>query len=105
LDFFLIRSALRVLISEVFMHNQYWEEQLASNMKRVLTPVHPSDSFRQHLRSNLQLAGQQQAQQRALRLQRPGYVNYWVLGAAALGVTVAAGSMIAWAIRSRALTQ
>jgi hypothetical protein len=85
------------------MHDNYWEEQLASNMRRVLTPVHPSDSFRQHLRSNLQLAGQQQAAQRALRLQKPAFVNYWVLGAAALGVTVAAGSMIALAIRSRSI--
>ncbi len=72
-------------------------------MKRVLTPVQPSDSFRQQLRTNLELAGQQQAAQRAMRLQRPAYLNYWVLGAAALGVTVAAGSMIAWAIRSRVL--
>lgn len=85
------------------MQENYWEEQLQSNMRRVLTPVQPSDSFRQHLRSNLQLAGQQQAAQRAMRIQRPAYVNYWVLGAAALGVTVAAGSMIAWAIRARAL--
>lgn len=84
------------------MQDNLWQEQLQSNMKRVLTPVHPSDSFRQHLRTNLQLAGQQQAAQRAMRMQRPAYVNYWVLGAAALGVTVAAGSMIAWAIRSRA---
>ena len=83
------------------MQDNVWEERLASNMRRVLTPVHPSDSFRNHLKTNLQLAGQQQAQQRAMRFQRPAPVNYWVLGAAALGVTVAAGSMIAWAIRSR----
>jgi hypothetical protein len=86
------------------MQENFWEEQLASNVRRVLTPVHPSDSFRQHLRTNLQLAGQQQAAQRALRLRQPAHVNYWVLGAAALGVTVAAGSMIARAIRSRAVT-
>jgi hypothetical protein len=85
------------------MQENYWEEQLASNMRRVLTPVHPSDSFRSHLKANLQLAGQQQAQLRAQRLRRGAPVNYWVLGAAALGVTVAAGSMIAWAIRSRGL--
>ncbi len=85
------------------MQENFWEEQLTSNMRRVLTPVQPSDSFRQHLRTNLQLAGRQQAAQRAMRMQRPAHVNYWVLGAAALGVTVAAGSMIAWAIRSRTL--
>lgn len=83
------------------MQENLWEEKLTSNMQRVLTPVHPSDSFRNHLKTNLRLAGQQQTQQRALRLRRPAHVNYWVLGAAALGVTVAAGSMIAWAIRSR----
>lgn len=87
------------------MQDNFWEEQLASNMRRVLTPVRPSDSFRQHLRTNLELAGQQQAAQRALRLQQSAHLNYWVLGAAALGVTVAAGSMIAWAIRSRGLPQ
>lgn len=86
------------------MPQNYWEDQLTSNMQRILTPIQPSDSFRQHLRTNLELAGKQQAQQRTLRLQRPAHVNYWVLGAAALGVTVAAGSMIAWAIRSRDLS-
>lgn len=85
------------------MQDTLWEEALESRVKRVLTPVHPSPSFRAHLRHNLQLAGQQQAAQRALQLYRPQHVNYWVLGAAALGVTVAAGSMIAWALRARML--
>lgn len=85
------------------MQDNIWEEQLASNMRRVLTPVHPSDSFRRQLRTNLELAGQQQVAQRTLRHSHPAPVNYWVLGAAALGVTVAAGSVIAWAIRSRGL--
>lgn len=85
------------------MRDDVWEEQVAANVRRVLTPVHPSDTFRTHLRTNLQLAGQQQQAQRAMRLQHPSAVNYWVLGAAALGVTVAAGSMIAWAMRARGL--
>lgn len=85
------------------MQDNYWEEQLTSNMRRVLTPVQPSDSFKSHLRTNLQLAGQQQAQRRAARHRRSPSTNIWVLGAAALGVTVAAGSVIAWAIRSRGL--
>jgi len=83
------------------MQDTAWEEALESSVKRVLKPVHPSASFRDHLRYNLQLAGQQQAAQRAMQLHRPQHVNYWVLGAAALGVTVAAGSMIAWALRAR----
>jgi hypothetical protein len=86
------------------MQEYSWEEQLASTVRRVFTPVQPSPTFRAHLRTNLELAGRQQAEQRAMRLQRPAHVNYWVLGAAALGITVAAGSMIAWAIRSRAVT-
>jgi hypothetical protein len=65
--------------------------------------VQPSDSFKRQLRTNLELAGQQQAQQRAMRVQRSPQMSVWVLGAAALGVTVAAGSVIAWAIRSRGL--
>jgi len=85
------------------MQDNLWEEQLALTMRGALAPAHPSDSFRKHLRANLQLAGQQQAARRALRMRQPQSVNYWVLGAAALGLTVAAGSMIAWAIRARAL--
>jgi hypothetical protein len=87
------------------MHDNAWEEALAANVRRVLTPVHPSDAFRKHLRTNLELASQQQATQRASYMRHPQHVNYWVLGAAALGVTVAAGSMIAWKIRSRSLPQ
>lgn len=83
------------------MQDQSWERNLELNMQRVLTPVQPSASFRSHLRSNLQLASQQQAAQRAMQLRHPQQVNYWVVGAAALGLTVAAGSMLAWAIRSR----
>jgi hypothetical protein len=83
------------------MQDDLWEQAVATNVRRVLTPVHPSDTFRQRLRSNLELAGQQQMARRAMLLQQPVHVNYWVLGAAALGVTVAAGSMIAWAVRTR----
>lgn len=85
------------------MSDKAWEQNLELNMQQVLTPVHPSPLFREHLRANLQLAGQQQAAQRAMRLRHPKHVNYWVLGAAALGLTVAAGSMIAWAVRARFL--
>jgi hypothetical protein len=85
------------------MPDNAWEHNLELKMQRVLTPVHPSASFRNHLRTNLQLAGQQHAAQRAMQLRHPQHVNYWVLGAAALGLTVAAGSMLAWAIRTRLL--
>ncbi len=85
------------------MQDNAWEESVAHNVQRVLMPVHPSDTFRSHLRSNLQLAGQQQVARRAMRIQQPPAINVWVLGAAALGVTLAAGSMVALAIRARAL--
>jgi hypothetical protein len=85
------------------MHENAWEQNLELTMQRVLTPVRPSLSFRNHLRSNLQLAGEQQAAQRAMHMRHPQHVNYWVMGAAALGLTVAAGSMLAWVIRSRLL--
>ncbi len=87
--------------NEVVMHENDWEDAVISNVQRVLTPVHPSPAFREHLKSNLQLASQQQMAKRAMRIQQTPQLNYWVLGAAALGVTVAAGSMIAWAVRSR----
>ena len=83
------------------MPKNAWEQELEFNMQKVLTPVHPSESFRNHLRTNLQMAGQQHAAHRAMQLRQPQHVNYWVLGAAALGLTVAAGSMLAWAIRTR----
>ncbi len=85
------------------MPESVWEQQLEQNMQQVLTPVHPSALFRNHLRSNLHLASQQQAARRAMRLRRLQPVNYWVVGAAALGLTVAAGSVIAWAVRARLL--
>ncbi|MDL1898331.1 hypothetical protein FBQ82_18960 [Anaerolineae bacterium CFX7] len=85
------------------MQESNWETKLTADMQRVLTPVQPSDSFRKHLKTNLQLAGQQHAARRAMRLRRPRQVNYWVMGAAAFGLTVAAGSVIAWAVRARLL--
>jgi hypothetical protein len=76
---------------------------LAENVKRVLVPVHPSDAFRNRLRAGLQLAGHhqvtQQASQSPVALRN---LNYWWVGAAAIGASVAAGSIIAWVVRSRA---
>lgn len=83
------------------MYDDSWEEAMALNIRRVLTPVQPSTVFRDRLRSGLQVASQQRAAQRALRATQTGGVPRWWMGAAALGVTLAAGSVIAWVVRSR----
>lgn len=83
------------------MYDESWEEAMALNIKRVLTPVQPSIIFRDRLRTGLQVASRQHAAQRALRATQTGGVPRWWMGAAALGVTLAAGSVIAWVVRSR----
>jgi hypothetical protein len=83
------------------MSQATWEELLAANVGRVLTPVQPSDDFRDRLRSNLKLAGRQQAARRAMKTTHtPAYARWW-LGAAAFGLVLAGGSVLAYFIRSR----
>ena len=74
---------------------------LAEILKQVLVPVKPSDVFRRRLRAGLQLAGHHQSARRVLIPFRAPNLNYWWVGAAALGASVAAGGIIAWLVRSR----
>lgn len=83
------------------MQDEAWEELLAQNIGRVLTPVQPSDLFRDNLRTSLQSASREYAARRASKSARAPAFPQWWLGAAALGLTLATGSVIAWAVRTR----
>lgn len=74
---------------------------IAEELKRVLTPVKPTEAFRARLRGSLQLAGHHQVARRGIQPTRFLNRKLWWVGAAALGASVAAGSIIAWVVRSR----
>ncbi len=83
------------------MRNQELDEFLARELSRTLTPVRPPEVFRDHLRHNLQLAGKQQA----IRRVRPAphkltWANWW-MAVALMGGSIAAGSILAYLLRSR----
>ncbi len=77
------------------------EETLTETLNRVLVPVQPTDVFRDRLRQGLQLAGHQQRARRGVRRRRMINRNNWWIGAAAFGASLAAGSLIAYLVRSR----
>lgn len=81
------------------MRDTTWEDSIATRMGRVLTPVRPSLAFRDRLRTGLQEASRDRVSRRVPSRSRPFAV--WMVGAAALGVSLAAGSFIAWRVRSR----
>lgn len=96
------------------MQDPLWEERLVAGLGRVLIPVRPSEVFRAQLRSGLEQMAQQRyghsdavgarravLQQRVARAARPQPYAYWWLGAAALGLMLAGGSILAWVLRSR----
>jgi hypothetical protein len=77
------------------------EENFAQDLERVLVPVQPPDVFRDRLRQGLQLAGSQQRARRGVRRRRQmNWANWWI-GFAAFGASLAAGSLIAYFVRSR----
>lgn len=84
------------------MSKSFSEETFAENLERLLVPVQPTDVFRDRLRHGLELAGNQQRARRGVA-RRPAPFHYWWLGAAAFGVSLAAGSLIAYFLRSRLL--
>jgi hypothetical protein len=79
------------------------EETFVENLERVLVPVQPPDVFRDRLRQGLQLAGRQQRARRGVRRRRAINWNSWWIGAAAFGASLAAGSLIAYLVRSRVM--
>jgi hypothetical protein len=79
------------------------EETFVENLERVLVPVQPPDVFRDHLRRGLQLAGHQQRVRRGVRRRRGLNWNNWWIGVAAFGASLAAGSLIAYFVRSRVM--
>lgn len=83
------------------MSKSFSEESFAENLERLLVPVQPTDVFRDRLRHGLQLAGNQQRARRVMQRKRAAPFHYWWMGAAAFGVSLAAGSLIALRVRSR----
>lgn len=83
------------------MGSSFSEESFAENLERVLVPVQPPDAFRDHLRQGLRLASRQHRARGSIRLgRRMNWANWWI-GAAAFGASLAAGSLIAYLVRSR----
>lgn len=85
------------------MSKSFSEESFAANLERLLVPVQPTDVFRDRLRLGLQLAGNQQRARRMVQRRRAAPFHYWWIGAAAFGVSLAAGSLIAYFLRTRLL--
>jgi hypothetical protein len=79
------------------------EETLVETLNRVLVPVQPTDVFRDHLRQGLQLASHQQRARGRVRRRRAINRNTWWIGVAAFGASLAAGSLIAYLLRSRVI--
>ncbi|MGB8644190.1 MAG: hypothetical protein WCF84_03070 [Anaerolineae bacterium] len=82
------------------MSNPDLDDTLAQELSRALTPVRPPAVFRDHLRHNLQLAGRQQVVRRRLPARRLTWTNWW-MALALMGGSLAAGSILAYLIRSR----
>ncbi len=81
------------------------DEILAEELRHALTPVKPPEVFRNHLRHNLQLAGRQQVARRGVPIRRSlDWTNWW-MALALMGGSIAAGSILAYLIRSRVLKQ
>lgn len=72
---------------------------LAEQCKAALTPVAPSEAFRTRLKQGLEMAQRHAAN--PLVIEPPVAVRHWWVGAAAVGSALAAGGIIALAMRSR----
>ncbi|MGE5138005.1 MAG: hypothetical protein ACM3JD_00975 [Rudaea sp.] len=77
------------------------DERLTEELKRALAPVKPPEAFRDHLRHNLELAGRQQVVRRGRMVRRrPPWAEWWIM-VVLMGGSIAAGSVLAYIIRSR----
>jgi hypothetical protein len=75
------------------------DDDLVETLEGLLVPVRPSQEFRNHLRTGLHLASQQQAARRRLRRRHMTWQNWW-LGVVAFSASIAAGSILAYLVRS-----
>lgn len=75
------------------------DADLTETLANLLVPIKPPEEFRHHLRTGLRLAGQQHAQRRYLRRKHMTWQNWWV-GVVAFSASIAAGSVIAYIVRS-----
>ncbi len=87
------------------MSDPYLDQILAEELKRTLTPVKTRAVFKDHLRHNLELAGQQQKARRGRAIRRARTFNDWWIAVALMGLSIAAGSTLAFLIRTRFLNK
>ncbi len=79
------------------------KDDLTETLEQMLVPVRPPAEFRDHLRNNLKLAGHQQATRRLYRKRRMSWQNWW-LAVVLFTTSIAAGSVLAYLLRSRLLS-
>ncbi len=87
------------------MSDPYLDQILAEELKRTLTPVKTREVFKDHLRHNLELAGRQQVARRGRPMRGPRNWDDWWFAVALMGLSIAAGSIMALIIRTRFLTK
>ncbi len=87
------------------MNDPYLDQILDEELRRTLTPVKTRAVFKDHLRHNLELAGRQQVARRGRPYRRAMDWNDWWLAVALMGLSIAAGSTLAFLIKSRFLTK
>ena len=88
------------------MSDPYLDQILAEELKRTLTPVKTREVFKDHLRHNLALAGRQQVARRGRPARRQSLAwDDWWIAVALMGLSIAAGSVLAFLIRTRILTK
>ncbi len=85
------------------MAKREMQDDLAEALEQMLVPVRPPAEFREHLRDNLRLAGHQHATRRLVRRRRMSWQNWW-LAVVLFTTSIAAGSVLAYILRSRLLS-
>ena len=84
------------------MSDTLQEDELARALEQMLVPVRPTAAFRDHLRSNLELASRQHESRRRYRRRRMRWENWW-LAIVLFSASIAAGSAVAYFLRTRVL--
>ncbi len=85
------------------MSDPLQEDELAQALEQMLVPVRPTSAFRDHLRANLELASHQHESRRRYRRRQMRWENWWVAVVLFIA-SIAAGSALAYVLRTRLLS-